>query len=407
MKYKGSKKALREIARELKVDAVVGGSVAREAGRVRVSAQLIDAATDQHLWADSYEREIATILALQGEVARAIAGKVRVALRPEEESRLVQSRKVNPETYEAYLKGMFWMNKGTPQAFEKAVAFFQEAVDKDPADPLAYAGLATGYTTAGHLMDAPEHRVPRARAAAQRALQLDETMADAHLALAVLEGYRDFQWIAAEKRMKRALELNPNFSLAHFQMAWLHSLYGRLDEAIASAKRARELDPLSVIYHWTTDFYRMAGRHDEAITETGRALEMNPNLFIARFVLASTYSDLGRHEEAIAEFKKGVEVAPGFIGFMGVAYAQAGRKDEARKVLSQLESVKLTGWTTWWRASIYTLLGNKDEAFRMLNFEPHHDWVSSLGFMHEFKPLHRDPRFDALVKRMNLPFIVK
>ncbi len=402
MRYKGSKKPLREIARELGVNAVVGGSVAREAGRVRVSAQLIDAATDQNLWADSYERELASILALQGEVAKAIAGKVRVTLRPEEEALLTHVRKVNPETYEAYLKGLFWMNKGTPEAFDKAVAFFQEAVDKDPADPLAYAGLATGYVTAGHLSDSPDYRVPRARAAAERALQLDDTLADAHLALAVLEGYRDFQWQAAERRMKRALALNPNFALAHFHMAWLHALFGRMEEAIAAGKRARQLDPLSDIYHWAADFYRMAGRYEEAIAETRRALEMNPNLFNSRIVLASTYTDQGKHEEAIAEYKKAIAIAPGMKGYLGIGYAMAGRTEEARKVLSEFESMKLTGWTAHWRASINTLLGNKDEAFRMLNYEPHHDWLSAVRD-DGFKPLRGDPRFLALMKRMNLP----
>ena len=405
MQYKGSKKPLKEIARELNVDAVVGGSVARDARRVRVSAQLIDAATDQNLWADSYERELAGILALQGEVARAIAGKVRVTLRPEEQTRLAQSRKVNPETYEAYLKGLFWMNKGTPEAFDKAVAFFQEAVDKDPADPLAYAGLAIGYVTAGHLSDSPDYRVPRARAAAERALQLDDSLADAHLALGVIEGYRDFRWEAAERRMRRALEINPNFSLGHFQMAWLHWLYGRFDEAIAAGKRARELDPLSVIYHWVIDFYRMAGRHEEAIAECRRALEANPKLFIPRFILAETYSDQGKHDEAIAEFKKAAAIAPPLKGYLALGYAKAGRSEEARKVLSELESMKLTGWTAWWRASIHVLLGDKDEAFRLLNFEPHHDWLSAVGFLAEFKPLRSDPRFHALVKRINVPVI--
>jgi tetratricopeptide (TPR) repeat protein len=295
------------------------------------------------------------------------------------------------------------MNKGTPEGFDKAVGYFQEAVDKDPTDPLAYAALATGYTTAGHLMDSPDYRVPRARAAAERALQLNDTLADAHLALAVLEAYRDWKWDAAEKRMKRALALNPNLSLAHFQMAWLHWLYGRYDEAIAAGNKARELDPLSIIYHWGTDFYRMAGRYQEAITEARQALEMNPNLFISRIVLACTYSDLGRHEEAITEFRKAVDIAPQFVGSLGVGYAKAGRIEEARKVLAGLEGMRLSGWTAWWRASIHTVLGNKDEAFRMLNYQPHHDWLSSVGFLAEFKPLRGDPRFDALLKRMSVP----
>jgi serine/threonine-protein kinase len=403
MRYKGSKKPVREIAKELKVDAVVGGSVAREGARVRVTAQLIDASTDQNIWAESYERELASILTLQGEVARTIASKVSATLRPEEAKLLAGSRQVNPQTYEAYLKGLFWMNKGTPEAFDKAVTFLQEAVDKDPADPLAYAGLAIGYVTAAHLMDSPDYKVPRARAAAQRALQLDDTLADAHVALGVIEGYRDFQWEAAERRFKRAIELNPNYPFAHFQMGWLQVLYDRFDEAIASGRKTLELDPLSVVNYWVADFYRMSRRFKEAVAETTRAIEMNPQAFTARFVLANTYSDMGRHDEAIAEYKRAVAIAPGLLGYLGVGYAMAGRIEEAKQVLRRIEEMKLSGWTAFWRAGIHVLLGNKDEAIRMLSFQPHHDWLSSVRFPDAFKALHGDPRFLALVKRMNLP----
>jgi serine/threonine-protein kinase len=403
MRYKGSTKPVREIAREVKVRAVVGGSVIREAGRVRITAQLIDASMDQNMWGESYEREMASILSLQAEVARAIAGQVRAKLLPEEETRLAQTRTVNPEVYETYLKALFWMNKGTPEAFDKAVALFEFAVDKDPADPLAYAGLATAYMTAAHLADSPEYKVPRARAAAIRALQLDDRNADAHVALAVIEGYRDWKWQEAEQRLDRAIALNPNSAMAHFQRAWLHSLYGRSDKAIESGKRARELDPLAVIYHWATDFYRIDRQYDKAIEEASRALQANPKLFIARIVLASTYSDLKRHDEAISEFKRATTDAPSLIGYLGFAYAKAGRIEDARSVLARLESMKLSGWNAWFRAVMYTLLGNKDEAFRMLNFQPHHDWLSAIGGMDEFKPLRGDPRYDALVKRMNVP----
>jgi serine/threonine-protein kinase len=403
MRYKGSRKPLTEIAKELKVDAIVGGSVAREGGRVRVTAHLIDAATDQNLWAESYERDLASVLSLQAEVARTIAGKVRVAVRPEEQAHLAQNRKVNPETYEAYLKGSFWLSKGTPEAFDKAVAFFQEAVDIDPADPLAYAGLAMGYMTAGHLTDSPDYRVPRARAAAQKALQLDDANADAHLALAVIEGYRDFQWQAAEKRIKRSLELNPNSSFGHFHMGWLHYFHGRAGEAIAAGNRALELDPLSVPHHWIFDFYRTAGRYNEAIAKCQQALESNPKIFTARFVLGSTYSDMGRHEEALAEIRKGVEIAPNLRGYLGMVYARAGRAQEARKILAEYEAVKLTGWTAWWRALISILLGNKEEAVRMLLFTPHHDWLAGIWVDPSYKPLRGDPRYEALVTRMNLP----
>jgi len=295
------------------------------------------------------------------------------------------------------------MNKGTPAAFDKAMEFLQAAVDKDPADPLAYAGLAMGFMNAGHLSDVPDYKAPRARAAAARALQLDDSLADAHLVLGVLDGYRDFNWDACERGIQKALSLNPNLAFAHFHMGWLHCNFERWDAAIASGKRTLELDPLSVVNYWVTDFYRMAGRFEECIANAKRAIENNPKTFTAYFTLGSTYLDMKRHDEAITTFKRGSELAPAMIGYLGLAYANAGRKEEARKILAQYEGMKLSGWTAFWRGTLHAALDEYDAAFRILDFSPHHDWLPSVKFNPEFKPVRKDPRFLALMKRINLP----
>jgi TolB-like protein len=405
MEYKGSKKPLREIARELKVDAVVEGSVAREAGRVRVTAQLVDVATDQNLWADSYERDLTSILSLQGEVARAIAGKVKVTLSPEEERRLATDRKVNPETYEAYLRGMFWLNRGrgTPDAIKIGLAYLHEAVEKDPGDPLAYAGLAAGYMTVAHGPNPTDDALPRARAAAERAIRLDDTLADPYVVLAVIQAYHDWEWETGRRTMDRALQLNPNLAIGHYHKSWLHVVFGEMDEAIAEHKRAQELDPLTPLHTaWLGGIYQRVGRYEEAIAEAQKAIAIDPKFPVSYHVLSQVYSDQGKHEEAIAAYKQAAEAAPPWKFTAGPLYVKAGRPAEARKLLVELEQRKVTPWNALCRAQLNAWLGNKDEAFRWLDYKPPHMFLGIVAG-EAFKPLHGDPRHTALLKRMNRP----
>jgi serine/threonine protein kinase/tetratricopeptide (TPR) repeat protein len=403
MLYKGSQKPLKEIAKELKVEAVLGGSVAREAGRVRVSAQLTDASTEANVWAESYEREITSILSLQSEVARAVAGKIRITLRPEEQARLAASRKVNPETYEAYLRGMFWLSKGSYADVKKGLTYFEDAVQKDPADPLAYAAMSLGYLTVGHLGDPFDVSKARARAAAEKALRLDDSVAEAHLAIGILQSWTDFQWDQAMRSFDRALQLNPSLAFAHFHKAWVHQLFGRNAEAYEEVMRTRELEPLAADYMWLGDLLRTINRQKEALAEARKGTELYPKAPIGYIILGSLASDQGRHTEALAEFQKAAQVGPPFKWYIAQEYVKAGRLDDGRKMLAELERLQVTPWTAVWRAGLNAMLGNKDEAFRWLNYEPHHDWVSGFRVMDEYKPLRSDPRFAAALKRMNLP----
>ena len=410
MQYKGTKKLLPQIARELKVDGVIEGSVLRSGDRVRVTAQLIQAATDTHLWARSYERDLRDVLTLQDEVARAIAGEVRVKLTPQEQTRLARARPVNPETHEAYLKAMFYLYKKTPEGFAKGLALLRQAIEKDPADPLPYAGLALAYPIIYHGLGGtipPREGFPRARAAALKALELDENSAQAHLALAVIKLYFDWDWTGADKEFKRALELNPNLPEAHAHYGWYFQLFGRFEEGLAEGKKAVELDPLTSVYTaWVGWMYLNAHQDDKAISEARKALELDPDSPDALLVLGAAYGEKNMFEQAIAAHQKMAAVNPDYKLTLAETYLGAGRKDDALKLVAETEreDYQKFGLDLF---EIQTTLGNKQEALRALDaaFEYHHIFLP--WEMNDPDILKStwgsDPHFQELRRRMNFP----
>jgi len=406
MQYKDVKKSLPEIARELNVDAVVEGSVVRVAEQVRITAQLIHAPTDTHLWVDSYERDLRDILTLQSEVARAIARQIEITVTPDQEARLAATRPVNPETYEAYLKGMFHLNKMTPEGTEKGLDYLRQAIEKDPEDPLAYGGMALGYVASAHGPGAPPDALPRAKAAALKALELDETLTEAHAALAQIKLYGDWDWKAAEQAFQRALELNPNLALTRANYSWYLQLFGHTDEALEEMRRVQEVDPLTPLWPaWQGWQYWLAGQYDKAIDEARKSLELDSDFAVALYVLGSAYADKGMYEEAIKAHQRAGVVSRAWKSALGCTYAMAGRQDEARLVLAELEADP-TPWDTFFIAQIYAVLAEKDEAFRWLEaaYEPpRHPHVPWISHPPAFKPLHDDPRFGHLLSRMNFP----
>jgi TolB-like protein/Tfp pilus assembly protein PilF len=407
MQYKGSKKLLPQIARELKVDGVIEGSVLRSGDHVRVTAQLIQAATDTHLWARSYERDLRDVLALQDEVARAIADEIRVKLTPQEQTRLGRARPVNPETYEAYLKGMFYLYKKTPEGFAKGLALLQQATEKDPADPLPYAGLALAYPIIYHGPGGtipPREGFPRARAAALKALELDESSAQAHLALAAIKLYFDWDWTGTEKEFRLALELNPNLPEAHTHYGWYLRLFGRNEEGVAEQKKAVELDPLSPFYTAMMGWMFWDLRQpDKAIEEARKALDIDPNSPDALYVLGGAYGDKGMFDQAIAAHKKLATVNPNWKYGLAETYAQAGRKDDALKLVAEMEREDYSKFGLE-ISGIQTILGNKEETFRALEaaYEYHHIFLPWTVNDDTF-PWRSDPRFQELRRRMNFP----
>jgi serine/threonine-protein kinase len=406
MQYKDVKKPLSEIARELNVDAVVEGSVLRVGQQVRITAQLIHAPTDTHIWVDSYERDLRDILTLFSEIARTIASEIEITLTPDQEARLAARRPINPATYEAYLKGMFHLNKMTPEGTGKGLAYLHQAIENDPADPLAYGGLALGYAASAHGPGSSPDALARTEEAALKALDLDDNLAEAHAALAHLKLYRDWDWEAAEQAFQRALQLNPGLTLTRSHYSWYLLLFGRTEEALAEMRRVQELDPLTPLWSaYLGTQYLWEGQYEEAIEEIRKSLELDPDFAYALNALGGAYAAKGMYEDAIEAQRKAGMLGREWKSGLGCTYAMAGRPDEARLVLAELEA-DATIWDTWFLAQICTTLGEKDEAFRWLEAafgppkQPYLPWTRCAP---EFKPLRDDPRFADLLRRMNVP----
>ncbi|NIM57499.1 MAG: protein kinase [Candidatus Aminicenantes bacterium] len=401
MRYKESDKPLTEIAQELNVDALVEGTVQRVGDSMRIRVNLIDALPEERsLWAQTYDRAMSDVLVMYNEVAWSIANEIKVKLTPEEKERLARTRQVNTETYKAYLRGMFYVNKFTRAGFEKGLAHFREAIENDPADPLPYVGLALGYCMMGHGgPDSALEAFPLAKAYALKALELDETLADAHSALAQTKLYYEWDWEGAEKAFQRALELDPNSASAQRHYAWFLKAMGRHNEALAGMKQARELNPLAPILPSDIGWlYFSVGQYDQAIDENRKSLELNPNFRQAFHILGRAYSRKGMHAEAIEAVKKA-----GDLPWIGYTYAAAGQMDEARKI--QIEAVKDSKSSSLDLAALHTALGEKDEAIRWLEVA-YTERVDYLPWLREYpftEPLRDDPRFQDIVRRMKLP----
>jgi TolB-like protein/DNA-binding winged helix-turn-helix (wHTH) protein len=407
MRYKDGAKSVPEIARELGVAAVLEGSAQLDGDRVRITAQLIDARTDRHLWAETYDRDLQDVLSLQSEIARTIAERVEVTVTPEEAARLAATRQVDPETYRAYLRGMHRLNQATPEDVAAGLAFLHEAVDRDPGDALAYAGLAMGYATLGHGPAPQADAWPLARAAAQRAIGLDPNLAEAHAALADVKLYMEWDWEGAEQAFLRANELAPSLAMNHYHYAWYLALFDRWDEAVAAHKRAAELDPLTPLHIlWLGGLYLYdhLGRHAEALVEAERALKLAPDHPVALMILGRAHSAAGRHTEAITVHRRMVDLNPDLLWQLGLTYAMAGRHDDTRAVLAELAQQPTTSWTAYGRAMLHAQLGEVGAAFEWLAYEPPHAWVPWIRTDPWLRPpLEHDPRFSELLARLRLP----
>jgi TolB-like protein len=411
MHYKGVHRPVPEIARELGVSKVVEGTVLRSGARVRISAQLIEAATDAHLWAESYERDMQDILALQSEVAHAIASEVRIKLTPQERTELARTRQVDPDAYEAYLKGRFHWNKRNIEGLTKGTEYFQQAIEKDPSYAPAYAGLADSAGILGWwCFVPPEQGCGQGKAAALKALAVDDTIAEAHASLAWNLLHYDFDFLAAEKEFQRALELNPRYSNAIEWHAVSLAVLARLDEAVSEAMRAVQLDPLSpMIITAAGMIFWLARKYDRAADLCRRALDLVPDFSLGRWALAMVLSQKGMHDAAIAEMEDLVRTSRGlplFVHLLGNCYATAGRRDDAFKVLDQLHEIpKQRYMSAYWPATIYAALNEKDQAFHWLDraYQEHSPWVAYTKVFPWLDNLRSDPRFQDLLRRMNFP----
>ena len=411
MRYKGTKKSLPEIARELHVDAVAEGAVMWVGGRVRISAQLIEAPTDYHLWAASYERDLRDVLSMQEEVTRAIASEIRVNLSAQEQARLANTRPIDPEAYRLYLKGRYYWNKRSLEGFQKAIEYFQQATAKDPAYALAYVGLADTYTYFSFFdVVPPREAMPNAKAAAARALEIDDSLGEAHVSLGYVSYMYDWDWPAAGKHFEQALTLNPAYSRAHTFYPFYLSSLGRSEEALAVAKRSLDLDPASpaVNHSLAVQFY-FARQFDQAIEQAHKTLELDPNFAISYELLGEVYVSRGMYREGLSELEKYSALSRGrakSLALLGYAHARLGERSQALRMLEQLEATSKERYTPAFSfAVVYAGLGEKDQAFAWLE-KAHGERTSRLGYLKVeplWDPLRPDPRFADLVRRIGLP----
>jgi TolB-like protein/DNA-binding winged helix-turn-helix (wHTH) protein/Flp pilus assembly protein TadD len=410
MSYKRVRKPLPEIARELNVDGVVEGTVLRSGNQVRITAQLIKAADDKHLWSQSYEGDFRDALALQNQVARSIAEQIRINVSPREQTELKSVKVVNPQAYESYLKGRFFWNKRTADGLKVAAAYFNQAVEEDPKYPEAYSGLADTYALLGDwqyaVMTAKE-ALPKAKAAAIKALELDDNLGEAHNSLAFcLDGF-DWDFAAAEKEFRRAIELNPSYATAHHWYAWHLSLLGRNSEAISEMKKAKDLDPLSLIINADlAELYLIAHSYDESIQQSRRTIEMDANFALAHNQLAQAYLQKQMFDEAVAELQKAIKISgdsPTFTANLARTYAAMGRRSEAGELLDDLKKHSSPGYSRASEiAAVYVALGDNDRAMTWLEKGFDERFNPGVLLRPGFDPIRSDPRFQNLLHRIGL-----
>jgi TolB-like protein/DNA-binding winged helix-turn-helix (wHTH) protein/Tfp pilus assembly protein PilF len=413
MTYKGTRKPLSEIARELNVDAVVEGTVMRVGSRVRITAELVQVSTDHHLWADTYESQMGDVLALQNRVSAAIVNEIRINLTPEERERLAKTPAVAPEAYENYLKGLYYWNKRSDENLTRAIGYFERATQLDPNYALAYAGLSDCYAIISAeifgTMPASE-AAPKARAAAVRALELDPTLAEAQTSLATEKFNYEWDWSGAAQGFERAIGLNPSYATAYQRYSLYLIAMGRAQDSFAQIQKARELDPLSLSINFSLGWrLYMARQYDAAITQLKDTLEMDPSYELPHLVAGQAYEQKGNYALAIPELRKAVELSRGtplMVSALAHAYARSGNRAEAEKLLAQLQAKSMNQYVSpYYFAIVCVGLGRTEEALDWLEkaFGDRSNGLVFLKVEPELDDLRSNSRFIALQQKLEFP----
>ncbi|MGH9796339.1 MAG: winged helix-turn-helix domain-containing tetratricopeptide repeat protein [Candidatus Acidiferrales bacterium] len=416
MRYKQSPVPLDGVGRELGVQYVLEGSVRREADTVRITAQLIQVSDQTHLWARRYDRELSSLLAIQGEIAQAVADEIQLTLATDRDTDRDRAHQASlspaaVEAYDLYLRGRYFWNKRTAQGFQQAIEYFQQAIAKDPGYARAYAGLADSYALmSSYFFAPPDEVIPKARTAALKALELDEGLAEAHTSLAVIAENYDWDWQTAEKEYRRAIQLDPNYATAHHWYAGYLSIIGRFDEALAQIELARRLDPLSVIIAANHGFILYFSRqYDRAIAQFRALLDEEPDFPRRAHVVIFAYVEVGRFADALADIEnwRRVDDTPLTWAFEAYVYARSGQKEQARRAIDKMQAMKqrwpadptLMLWVT------HAGMLQKDKAFAFLEraYAEHSNVLVGLKVDPMYDPLRSDSRFQALLRRMNFP----
>jgi len=408
-RYKGREVQPQCVGSELNARAVLTGRVMQRGDTLLIGTELMDVAKLSQLWGAQYNRKMADIFALQEEIAREISEKLRLQLTGDEKKRLTKRATGSKDAYQDYLKGRFWWNKRTEEGFRKAIEYFQQAITKDPAYALAYSGLADCYSLRvifGFV--APKEAFPKAKEAAQRALEIDDTLAEAHVSLGYIEALFEWDWSGAEGELQRAIALNPSYASAYQQYGITLAVMGHFEAAIAQSKRALELDPLSLPINATMGaVLYFVRQYDQAIEQSRKTLELDPNFPLARWVLGLAYVQKSQYEEGIAELEKLQVSSPGFLLnsllALGYAHALAGNRAEAENLLNQLNELSKQKYVPAWSiAAVHACLGDKDKAFEWLEKASDDRHTYHLKLFPAFDLLRSDPRFADLLRRMNL-----
>jgi TolB-like protein/Tfp pilus assembly protein PilF len=405
--FKSAPENLPQIAKQLGVTNILEGSVQKANDQVRVNVQLINAMTDAHVWADTYDRKLTDIFAVESEIAKTIAETLQAKLTGAEKSSIAKAPTANPEAYELYLKGRFFWNKRTGADLRKAIDYFNQAIAKDPNYALAYVGLADSYLLlSSYAAVSPGESLPPARSALKKALKLDDSLAEAHASFGLLATL-ELDLHRALDELKRAVELKPNYATAHHWLALAHLTLAQFDSAISEAKRAIELDPLSLVINADTSWiYFSARRYDEADAQVRKTLEIGPQFFLAHYYFGEVLQFKGRLSEAIAEFQKAFELNndPYSLAMLGQAYARNGQKDEAQKILARLNQEAKSHYVAPYALALVQIaLGDKDHAIEELEraySEGETNYLFAIKVDPMLDNLRGDPRFDALVQKI-------
>jgi len=409
-RYKGKQTDPIAVANELGVRAVLTGRIMQRGDSLTIGVELIDARDNKQLWGEQYQRKLSDLLSVQHEIATEITSKLRLKLSGAEQERVTKHYTETPEAYQLYLKGRFYWNKRTGEAIKKAIEYFNQAIDKDPGYALAYVGLSDCYVVPANPQP-PIEKMPKARAAATRALELDESLAEAHSALARVLVVYDWDWAGGEREFKRALELNPHFAGTHQWYGGYLEMLGRREESLAERRQALELDPLSVSINFELGIaYYYARDYDRAIQQFQKTLELDPNFPLVHWALPAAYEQKGMYDQAIVGFKKGIALRGGTewsfsMSGLGHVYGVSGKKAEARAVLDELKQMSRQEYVPADSiALIYAGLGEKDQAFTWLEkaYDEHAFKMAWLKVEPEWDSLRSDPRFADLVRRVGL-----